>query len=221
MDTWRREVDLGLLALKRHRPRVALSHLDQALRGCPEARGAELARMLFYLGVTLRRLGLANPAVRSWIACQKVAKRGYGGKMLDRYANEYGMDRQGSSDEDDRLAFAAVHMGRYLRSRSGRQFQSQTEKRLVGALIHSHWEELLREHDLSRMTASAKCELFRSVTIELPAFVGVHDDRRIVVDFACGRRVFEEDRCSCGSGRPFGACCGRIQGTDGLVTGSF
>lgn len=218
METWQREADLGLLELKRHRPRAALGHLDHALRVCPESRGAELARIFFYLGVTLRKLGFANPALRSWIASQKLEKRGLGGKMLGRYANEYGMARQDSGEEDDRQAFYSLQEGRYLRSRRGQQFQSETERRLVEALIHSHWEELRSNHDLRRMAPGTKRELFRCVVIELPAYVGAHGDGTIAVDFPHGRRICPEDRCTCGSGRPFGACCGRIRGLDELQT---
>jgi hypothetical protein len=220
MKAWQIEADLGLLELSRHRPRSALPHLARALRDCPERRGAELARILFYLGMTMRKLGFANPALRSWLVSQRLSKRGLGSRMLARYANEYGMERQGSTAEDDWQAFYSVQARRYLQTRAGNAFQSVSEERLVAELIRSHWEALCGRFNLAGLAPSEKCSLFRGVRIELPAFVAADGDLPIVVDFAHGRRVGLEDRCICGSGLVFRACCGRIEGVDELIHGT-
>jgi hypothetical protein len=214
MEPWRMEEDLGLLELSRHRPRSALGHLANAVKGCPERRSRELARILFYLGVTMRKLGLTNPALRSWIAGQRLVKRGLAGKMLARYANEYGMERQVCSEADDWQAFSCVHLGRYLGARATGAFQSQAERHLVTELIRSHWDDLRNSHDLPAMGAAAKCALFRSCRVPFPSVVHAYDHGAIPVDFVTGRRVGMDDRCVCGSGRAFRTCCGRIPGAD-------
>jgi hypothetical protein len=217
MEAWRIETDLGLLDLARHRPRSALGHLANAVKGCPERRTAELARILFYLGVTMRKLGCTNPALRSWIAGHRLVKRGLAGKMLARYANEYGMERQESADEDDWQAFLSVQLGRYLGARPAGTFQSEPERRLVTDLIRSYWIDLRKRYDLAVMCAADKCALFRRVRVEFPSVVRAHDASAIQVNFPAGRRVGPDDRCVCGSGRAFRECCGRTKGLDELL----
>jgi hypothetical protein len=219
MDAWRIEVDLGLLELARHRPRVALGHLEHALRGCPERRSADLARIFFYLGITLTKLGLAGPAIRSWMSSQRLAKRGLGRRMLNRYANEYGMVRRSCPGQDDWHAFYSVHVGRYLRSRPGHAFQSPVERALVGELIEARWDRLRHKHDLRNMSTAEKCAVFRGVSIDLPAFVVAHEQATIAVNFPEKRRVSGGERCGCGSGRPYASCCGRIAGLDEVICG--
>jgi hypothetical protein len=221
METWRVETDLGLLQLAKHRPRAALGHLARALERCPERRTADLARVLFYLGVTMRKLGMMNPALRSWIACQKLTKRGLGSKMLDRYANAYGMEKQPSADEDDWQAFRSVQVRRYLRGRTGERFQSSAEAGLVTDLIRDRWRVLRAEHDLGQMSPADKCALFRGVGVEVPWGGKDQAGPAIAVSFPLQRRVAFGDRCPCGSGRSFGSCCGRTLGADEMACGVF
>ncbi len=221
METWRVETDLGLLKLAKHRPRAALGHLARALESCPERRTADLARVLFYLGVTMRKLGMLNPALRSWIACQRLTKRGHGSKMLERYANAYGMEKQPSADEDDWQAFRSVQVRRYLRGRAGGRFQSSAEVGLVTDLVRDRWRELQGSHDLTRMSPADKCALFRAVTVDLPWVHVGEQGPAIPIAFPLRPRAAFDARCPCGSGRPFGACCGRTVGADEIACGVF
>ena len=214
METWRLESELGFIELSRHRPRQALAHFGRAMSACPERRCAELARILFYLGITLQKMGFSDQALRSWLVSQKLQKRGFTRKMLERYANGYGMTRQSSREEDDWQAFYAIHAGRYLSKRAAQSFGSEQERRWMADLIRSHWDELRSTRDLEGMSDGEKSRLFRRMAIPFPSFVSVADRGVIPVDFARRRRVAMEDRCPCGSGLRYCACCGRIPGPE-------
>ena len=220
MEVWKRETEHGLSCLSKHEPAEALRHFGKALELCPESRGTDLSRILFYLGVVFRKLGLRNSAIRSWIASQRLHKRGFTRKMLSRYANEYGMERQATSEEDDWLAFRAVQAARYLRGRQQMQFNHRGEERLISDLIRGYWKELLGRVDLSDLPATEKAGVFRDVHIDFPSVV-LDEPEGIPVNFFTGRKIEHSDRCCCGSGLSFGACCGRTPGMDELQSGVF
>ena len=206
---------MGLHDLSRHKPRSALHHLSTALKLCPEQRGCEMARILFYLGMTMRKLGLRDPSIRSWSAAQRIRKRGFGRKMLGRYTNAYGMERQTTTEEDDWQAFRSVQLRRYLRSRKKRRFRNGTEAALLNEIVHRKWEDLRRTRHLSAMSSADKSALFKSLQIDV-----AHGQEPIPVSFATGKRVAFDDRCPCGSGRSYGSCCGRTEGVEEYTTGT-
>lgn len=221
MQDWNRETEHGLMSLSRHDPQHALRHFGEALRLCPEDRCGDLSRILFYLGIAFRKLGLQNPAIRSWVASQKLRKRGYTRKMLTRFSNEYGMERQATPAQDDWLAFRSVHTARYLRARQRMGFASAEEALLITELIRSYWVDLGKRVDFARMDATDKSRLFREVRISFPTLMPRRDEHGIAVNFHTGRRMAYGDRCPCGSGLPYGACCGRTPGIEELQSGAF
>ena len=220
MHAWNRESEHGIACLSRHEPQAALRHFGKALELCPENRTTDLWRILFYLGIVFRKLGLRNSAIRSWVASQKLHKRGYTRKMLLRFSNEYGMEKQATPEQDDWLAFRAVHTARYLRGKKRTRFTHRGEERLITDLIRCYWDDLGETVDLEEKSATEKGRLFREVRIEFPAMV-LEEERRIPVNFYTGRRMEYGDRCRCGSGLPYGACCGRTPGMDELRSGVF
>ena len=115
--SWALNLDRGLGSLARHRPRDAVRFLRQALEGCPTSKARDLYRICFFLGIALRKLGYSQSAIKSWISCQRLNKRGYTRKMLSRMTNGYGMERQVSEERDDWKAFASIQVTRYLLDR--------------------------------------------------------------------------------------------------------
>src|SRR5512136_371569 len=107
MDCWHSDFHRGVTAMSRHDPGRAVGHFARALRDCPVARPRELSRLLYYLGMALRRLGFPNSAVRSWLAAQRAHRGRQTRELLARFANDYGMARQRSLDLDDWQAYYA------------------------------------------------------------------------------------------------------------------
>jgi hypothetical protein len=221
---WARHYDRGLGSLARHRPAEAVKDLQAALEDCPPSRSHDLYKICLFLGVALQRVGFPQSAIKSWISCQRLNKRGPTRKMLSRYTNCYGMERQGSSAADDWQAFLSIQTVRYLLGKHKRTFSTRAEQDMIRDLIMDSWGELRRTADLVQMSGCDKLEAFRAVRIVFPTVVLTEphlDGPVIAVNFQTKQRVGLNDRCSCGSGMPFMLCCGRTPGKEELLNGSF
>jgi hypothetical protein len=198
--------------------------LQKALETCPPSRTHDLYRIFFYLGIGLRRLGYSQTAIKSWISCQRLNKRGYGKEMLARFTNCYGMERQPSAESDDWQAFLAIHTARYLLNKNKRTFSTAAEQDMIRDLIWDSWDELAQKKPLNGESGCQKLELFRGVRIVFPSIVAAEPatgEPVIAVNFQTHKRVELTDRCSCGSGLPFIMCCGRTPGKEELLSGIF
>ncbi len=185
----------------------------EALEECPVSQARDMSRLLFYMGVTLKRLGCLGGAIQSWLSSLRLNKDRYALKMIQRYSNCYGMERQETEELDDWKAFYSIQVSRYLRSKRNGRFSSEPERDMVTDLISEHWNRLIAQECLEDKTLEQKKRLFQKVKIIFP-FVLMPEQTGsdvIPVDFRRRRRLQANDRCFCGSGLPFLACCGRIQ----------
>jgi hypothetical protein len=222
MECWRGDYHRGIHALARHDPAAAAMHLSRALKDCPVSSRRSLSQLLFYLGVALQRLGLSNSAIRAWIAAQRAHKLRRNRELLERYANHYGMAKQSCDDLDDWQAFYSIQLMRYLRGFNKRTLTSSTERSMLREIIHQHWAGLLKSGVLAGRRPEEKSEIFRAARIDYPLFyMGEEKEPVLRVNFETGKRFKPGDRCFCGSGLPFLACCGRTPGEDELSIGIF
>jgi len=214
----------GLRSLVHHNPADAVKSLQKALEDCPPSHSHDLYSICFYLGVALQKLGFCQSAIKSWVSCQRLNKRGYTRKMLSRYTNCYGMERQDSREADDWQAFTAIQIARYLLGKQKRTFSTLAEQDMIGDLIKDAWEDLRVSRVLEGKSGSEKVEAFRDVRIVFPSLVKSEPHVNgpvIAVNFQTKRKVGLSDRCSCGSGLPFIVCCGRTPGKEELLSGLF
>ena len=221
MDTPDLHIDRGIRFLSRHSTQEALASFSHALAICPVSDRQSLCRILFYLGVTLNRLGFCDSAIKSWLASQKISKNGYAQKMLRRFANAYGMERQNCPGLDDWRAFFSLHLSRYLGSTQRKSFSSLAERDMIRDLIADSWMDLKRTGILSGKSEEEKRQIFQVVEIVFPSTAGSTGGSVIFVDFFRKKAISPSDRCLCGSGLSFLSCCGRIKGEEELVTGQF
>jgi len=223
-STWAPYYGRGLGSLARHRPADAVKSLQTALEECPPSNSRGLYKICLYLGVALQRIGLPESAIKSWISSQRLNKRGPTRKMLARYTNCYGMERQDSTEADDWQAFSSLQTLRYLLGKHKRAFSTLAEHDMIRDLIKDSWKELRDSVDLGSMSGCDKLSMFRSVRIVFPTVVLAEphlDGPVIAVNFQTKQKVGLNDRCSCGSGMPFMLCCGRTPGKEELLSGSF
>ena len=221
---WARHYDRGLGSLARHRPGEAVKALQTALEECPPSKAHDLYKICLYLGVALQRVGFPQSAIKSWISCQRLNKRGPTRKMLSRYTNCYGMERQDSTEADDWQAFSSIQTVRYLLGKNKRAFSTRAEQDMIKDLIRDSWTALRRSTDLTSLSGCEKMESFRAVRIVFPTVVLAEphlDGPVITVNFQTKQKVGLNDRCSCGSGMPFMLCCGRTPGREELLSGRF
>ena len=64
MEVWGVYIRRGIGELARHEPEKAIRSLCRALDGCPVTRPRDMSRLLFYLGVSLKRIGFPNLAIK-------------------------------------------------------------------------------------------------------------------------------------------------------------
>jgi len=223
-SSWSANYRRGLRALSRHRPAEAVRSLQGALEDCPTAHTQDLYHICFYLGVALRRTGYPQSGIKSWLSCQRLNKRGITRKMLARFTNCYGMDRQTSSAADDWHAFSSIQIARYLLCKHQRTFSTMAEQDMIKDLVLDAWAELRQSGGLEGKSGCEKIEAFRSIRIVFPSLVQFepHINGPVInVNFQTKKRVALTDRCSCGSGLPFVLCCGRTPGKEELLSGHF
>jgi len=221
---WSMYFDKGLGLLARHHTAQAIHFLQIALEKCPASHSRELYRICLFLGVALRRMGFCQSAIKSWISCQRLNKRGHTRKMLVRLTNSYGMERRDSEQEDDWQAFASIQTARYLMGKRKRTFSTLAEKDMILDLIRDHWLTLLNSGELQGRSSCDKLGYFRKVNIVFPT-TGLSEPRPdsqvIGVNFQARRKVELREKCLCGSGLPFVLCCGRTPANEELLTGIF
>ncbi|MFP4382898.1 MAG: hypothetical protein ACLFSE_02565 [Spirochaetia bacterium] len=217
------EAKKGRRALKNHQPREAVLHFRRALDLCrPEQKNC-LCRILYYLGISLQKLGMTGGALRSWSAAAKIKKKSRSAHMLKRYANEYGMPKQKNGDLDDYKAFYSVQLLKYLNTKQSRKIVTQAEGDMIKALITDNWKVIKRHIALRALNSQDKMTLFSQIKIIFPFYVSdeFEKDNTVEVDFNKKQKMYPETKCRCGSGLPYKLCCGRIPGQDEIVIGVF
>lgn len=223
---WQQQLRRGIRHLSRHEPAEAVPCFERALSDCPETRGRDLARLLYYQGMALKRLGYENTAIRCWVAARKSLKTNRFRRLVGRCANSYGMAKQDCVERDDWQAFHALQQARYLARHGGPSIPAampgRSELALLKMLIYSHWINLKDSSLLKGLGPAEKRGLFRNYTIDFP-FVSPHSlgEPVIRVNFRAGRKMVESEACSCGSGLPYMLCCGRTPGSDELQGGLY
>ncbi|MEW5817783.1 MAG: hypothetical protein AB1798_20605, partial [Spirochaetota bacterium] len=214
--------------LAKHKPENALKSFKKALETCPVQHGKDLSKVLFYLGVTLNKLGMPDIALKSWVASLKIVKTSYSGKMLKRFSNEYGMARQENEEQNDWAAFYSIQLAKYLRSKRTGKIGTIAEKDMIRDLIFDYWKDLKTGGSLDAKSSEEKIEIFQRFEIVFPfIIIPNHIQSRnfvndpIAVNFNHKKRVSPGSRCFCGSGLMYNLCCGRTPGEDELLNGVF
>jgi hypothetical protein len=217
MRSWQSDYRRGLRFLSSHRLPGAVEALRGAADLCPASARADLARILYYLGLALERSGHSSLAVKSWVSARRLSRRGTIAQAYARWVNEYGMRRMPTPEGDDYCAFKAAQTARYLSKRGSGKFGSRAERDAVTDLIGVSWATLRSSGVLRGLSPARKLELFKRAKVDLP-FLYAEDafdsgDEPLVGNFRRGSlgkaRVTADDRCPCGSGLPFRRCCGR------------
>jgi len=223
MHQWELMVAQARQNLKRHKPHKALHLLTNALKECPSEKCSLTARILFYLGIALKRTGHLASALHLWISAYHFKKNRFILKLINRYANGYGMLKQPTPELDDKYAFFSIQINRYLSRKQRRYFSTAAERDVIIELINDFWKMINAKGLLKGKGIAEKRELFTKVTIPFPYFYLPKslEDSVVSVNFFNERLLDGSNRCFCGSGLPFYMCCGRNRPLDGMLWGYF
>ncbi|QQO09289.1 tetratricopeptide repeat protein [Breznakiella homolactica] len=219
MRNWIAPFRRGLRQLSRHNPKKALREFEQAMALCPASEKRELARILFFTGICLERLGQESLALKSWLNARRLIKTKRYSRFLFRFINGYGMRRSGDCRQDDYQAFRSIQARRYLERRGIARFASTPEWDMVRALIDDAWQLLCRSGILKTLNISEKLAIFKRAKLDFPYIhpgQGMESYREpLAVNFRTGaaqpKLIEGGDLCPCGSGLSYQQCCGRIQ----------
>ncbi|MDR3201339.1 MAG: hypothetical protein LBT68_07750 [Spirochaetales bacterium] len=218
MLPWMMYYRQGLRRLARHEPHLALKSFHAAVSACPVTRVSHLARILFYTGVTLKKMGVHDGAVRTWSISQKLVKAGPVLHYMKWFSNEYGMARQDFADMDDWRAFYTLQLKRYLKLKKSHCLENLAEGDMVRDLIYDAWITLKNSGDLGGKSLEEKMAAFQGALIVFPFFpCGSLQETSHPMSGA----ALLDFSCPCGSGQPFLACCGHNDYPLGHLTEAF
>ncbi|HOZ71287.1 MAG TPA: SEC-C domain-containing protein [Spirochaetales bacterium] len=204
----------GKRALAAHDAAAAVKLFRAAVASCPADERGLLASYLYWLSVALRRLGNDGLAIKALASAQRLEPRGHSRSVYARVANQYGMPKAACAEHDDYRAFCSIQLRKYLSGAPGGRFDSQEEIDAVLSIIAGAWLRLGEARPFADASCNDKLRAFRDVSIEYPTLRerGLGMETRVIpVDFFRGKALKANDRCTCGSGLPYGKCCGRVR----------
>lgn len=221
---WKLQFNKGKLFLSQKKLHKALKCFESAVTECPVSSKMGLGNSLFYLGLTLKRLGRIDSALRCWRLAHKLDDEGQSLDMIKKHSNSYGMSKHTSNIQDDKAAFLGIQLEKYLKMKKVKRFCSDAEKDVVQDIITNYWQNMLIEGQFSQLAVESKLRFFKNQMLIFPladlSYFN-NDTQVIFADFAGGKVLLMDDLCSCGSGIAFSQCCGRIKSSEELEIGEF
>jgi tetratricopeptide (TPR) repeat protein len=223
MEQWKIDFNRGRSLLSRHESKNAFHVFSQALKLCPSCECGCSSNILYLMGIALKQLGYFSPAIKLWISANRIKKQRRIKRMIERYANGYGMLRQASPDLDDRNAFFSIQIARYLEKKADRKFSTHAEQDVVFELVNDYWKNLIKHAILKDKTIEEKRTIFHKVMIPFPYIIMPKciGDSILNVNFMNTENSASPTRCFCGSGLSFSMCCGRTPSVQELINGNF
>ncbi|GAB4222251.1 MAG: hypothetical protein Kow009_13970 [Spirochaetales bacterium] len=217
--SWQSNLYKGLKRISAHDPSGALKFLREAMERCPVYERKGLARILYFTGITLRKIGLNDSAVKSWNAAKRLCKTPLYAAYVKRFSNQYGMAKQAHPELDDWRAFYSIQIGKYLKTKKSHSFGTIAEQDMIRDLIFDAWQDLVRSGRLVGKTPGEKLRVFHRYEVIFPYFL-ISEPVAVPNEFL-GQWTKGVNPCPCGSGLPFQMCCGRRRGGWGAVTGKL
>ncbi|RQW05912.1 MAG: hypothetical protein EH225_03990 [Calditrichaeota bacterium] len=212
---WKKELKKGKQFLADKELIKALKCFESAVNNCPVTSAAGLEKSLFFLGITLKRLGRTESALRCWHMGKHLISESKSRRMIREHSNRYGMYVQTESEQDeDKIAFISLQLERYFKTKKAQRFCSEAERDVILDILQTYWSEMLSDGEIHHFSLDEKIRFFREQPVVFP--VADIDSLRnpsneiIYTDFEKGTRQSMTDLCPCGSGMLFSQCCGRI-----------
>jgi tetratricopeptide (TPR) repeat protein len=222
---WKKEIEQGRKFFSEKDFPKALKCFETAVRECPVSAKNDLEFSLFFLGVTLKRLGKTDSALKCWHMGKNVKKDGRSIKMIRKNSNCYGMSRSERVDQDKR-AFISIQLERYLKSKKVKRFCSTAERDVIVDIITSYWSEWLLAGKIYHLSVDEKVRFFKRQKIVFPvsdlnSLMEATEETIVYMNFQSGERQSMDEFCPCGSGELYSQCCGRIKAPEELKSEDF
>jgi len=220
MSDWKKNLNNGRKCLRNEEFEKAQRLLETALEGCPDEDPKAIGEIVFEIGRAFFGLGMRGVAISNMLSAIKLgAGEEHTDNMMSALVNEYGMPAQKTEELDDKAAFFAVHIMRYLHTKQSGKFGTLAERDMIDELIMEAWTDFKANVKLEGQRTREKITRFREYVIFFPTF-SVYDMENNLVNNVY-YADFGSNSCSCGSGLPYMWCCGRIKSVDELENGVF
>jgi hypothetical protein len=206
-----RELLLGKRELARGRLPQASERFRHAVEICPIESRLLLSECLYWLGLSMLRMSKLDIAARCLASSQKLIRRGYARHLYLHVTNGYGMPKRSKPEDDDSVAFFSIKIAQYLKQCSKTAFSSRNERDIVLSSLNLAWKRLIAAPGWTHKSCPEKQEAFERIRPSFPVDLSlpVQGAEILTVNFQAKKRLHPGDSCNCGSGLPFGRCCGR------------
>jgi len=224
---WKKELKKGKQFLAEQDLIKALKCFETAVSNCPVSASAGLEKSLFFLGMTLEKLGRTESALKCWHMGSLIIEESSSREKIAETTNRYGMYSSRQSErEEDRKAFLGVQLERYFQTKKVKRFCSEAEKDVIIDIILSYWSDMLQDGQFYQLTIDEKVRFFKEQRVVFPVadVESLQQDTSgnvLYMDFKKKNTLSMNDMCSCGSGMLFGQCCGRIKFPIECESGEF
>lgn len=213
---WKKELKKGQVFLAQKELHHALKCFESAVNNCPVSSQKGLEKSLYFLGLTLKKLGKIDSALKCWHMGKGIQKNSKTLKMIESHSNQYGMLKSNHcSQYEDKEAFIGLQLQKYLNTKKNKRFCTDAEKDVIIEIILSYWSDMLKEGNFDHLSIEEKVQFFKRQLIifpvsDLKTLENGQNDTVLVANFKSGKKQTMDDECSCGSGIPYIKCCGRI-----------
>lgn len=162
----------GQRFLRLHRPEQAIRAFTACVDCADDASASEKARILYWLGLALHRVGQRDLSVRCFKEARCLSASLPVRRIHERLVNEYGMPRCSCAELDDWQAFRSIQLERFLKTRPSGRFVSRAERDAVEGLLLASFKPLALSRRLERMSTEAKKTLFCAANPLAPLLAG-------------------------------------------------
>jgi tetratricopeptide (TPR) repeat protein len=204
---WRNQLRKGKKLLSKQELQKALKCFETDVTKCPVRSQDGLEESLYYLGLTLKKLGKDDSALRCWLLGKKVNKNGISNKMI----------KIESLFENHKKLFIQIQVQKYLKAKKTHCFCSDAEKDVVNEIIINYWQDLESPSEIEQLSNNDKLKFFKEQLVIFP-----HSTTSMIfTDSQSGSGVETPERCTCGSGYPSTQCCGSTNLSEESGIGDF
>jgi tetratricopeptide (TPR) repeat protein len=169
MNSWELAKDKGKSCLSRHQPVKALKYFERGVKECPVDENRELASLLYYCGIALKKVGALEDALECWNSSSTLDPQSPAAEMIDRYLGLSEPEEKEYFEEWH--SFKSIQLSRYFAYKASGHFDTLDEHRRVHEVISGYWQEILESRILDELDRQERIMLFREVRIDFSSFV--------------------------------------------------
>jgi len=165
---WNKQLKKGLSFLTQSDLHKALKCFETSVTDCPVTDIKGLDKSLFFLGITLSKLGREESALKCWNIAKETKYNGLSAKMLKRHSSLKKLLSNQYNVEKDKTIFFKIQVKKYLKKKKVCRFCSDAEKDVICDIINEYWLEILSCGNLNHLSLEKKMIFFKNQMLIFP-----------------------------------------------------